>query len=73
MQVITSIYLQCRPDLRDEWLTGNEADDVSEGQASHHKRMLFHGTRLTILRQAQESALRQLTKFCNYLFSLGTT
>jgi hypothetical protein len=32
MQVITSIYLNCRPDLRDEWLTGNEVDDVGEGQ-----------------------------------------
>lgn len=32
MQVITAIYLQCRPDLRDEWLTGTEADDVPEGQ-----------------------------------------
>ncbi|KAI9508666.1 hypothetical protein F5148DRAFT_1352615 [Russula earlei] len=33
MQVITSIYLNCRPDLRDEWLTGNEVDDLGEGQA----------------------------------------
>ncbi|ETW83843.1 HAM-2, protein required for hyphal anastomosis [Heterobasidion irregulare TC 32-1] len=33
MQVITSIYLNCRPDLRDEWLTGNEVDEVGEGQA----------------------------------------
>ena len=32
MQVITSIYLNCRPDLRDEWLTGNEVDDLGEGQ-----------------------------------------
>lgn len=30
MKVITSIYLNCRPDLRDEWLTGNEVDDVSD-------------------------------------------
>ncbi|KAA1466295.1 hypothetical protein DENSPDRAFT_831103 [Dentipellis sp. KUC8613] len=36
MQVITSIYLHCRPDLRDEWLTGNEVDDVGEGQAQEH-------------------------------------
>ncbi|KAI0068880.1 hypothetical protein BV25DRAFT_1925031 [Artomyces pyxidatus] len=34
MQVITSIYLTCRPDLRDEWLTGNEVDEIQEGQAS---------------------------------------
>ncbi|TFY81816.1 hypothetical protein EWM64_g2205 [Hericium alpestre] len=33
MQVITAIYLHCRPDLRDEWLTGNEVDDIGEGQA----------------------------------------
>jgi len=32
MKVITSIYLNCRPDLRDEWLTGNEVDDVSDAQ-----------------------------------------
>lgn len=35
MQVITSIYLNCRPDLRDEWLTGNEMDDLGEGQVQH--------------------------------------
>jgi hypothetical protein len=34
MQVITSIYLNCRPDLRDEWLTGNEVDDLGEGQVN---------------------------------------
>lgn len=28
MKVITSIYLNCRPDLRDEWLTGTEVEDV---------------------------------------------
>ncbi|THV05469.1 hypothetical protein K435DRAFT_647364 [Dendrothele bispora CBS 962.96] len=33
MKVITAIYLNCRPDLRDEWLTGNEVDDVSDAQA----------------------------------------
>jgi len=32
-QVITAIYLNCRPDLRDEWLTGNEVDDVLDAQA----------------------------------------
>jgi Domain of unknown function (DUF3402) len=39
MQVITSIYLNCRPDLRDEWLTGNEVDDLGEGQVI----ILFYG------------------------------
>lgn len=33
MQVITAVYLNCRPDLRDEWLTGIEVDDVAESQA----------------------------------------
>ncbi|KAG6903342.1 hypothetical protein C0995_013095 [Termitomyces sp. Mi166 len=33
MKVITSIYLNCRPDLRDEWLTGTEVDDASDAQA----------------------------------------
>lgn len=32
MKVITSIYLNCRPDLRDEWLTGNEVDDMPDAQ-----------------------------------------
>ena len=32
MQVITAIYLNCRPDLRDEWLSGNEVDDLTEAQ-----------------------------------------
>lgn len=32
MKVITSIYLNCRPDLRDEWLTGTEVDDISDAQ-----------------------------------------
>ena len=33
MQVITAVYLNCRPDLRDEWLTGVEVD-VSDSQVS---------------------------------------
>lgn len=34
MKVITSIYLNCRPDLRDEWLTGTEVDDAGDAQVS---------------------------------------
>lgn len=34
MKVITSIYLNCRPDLRDEWLTGMEVDDVQDALVS---------------------------------------
>ncbi|KAJ3840755.1 hypothetical protein F5878DRAFT_52130 [Lentinula raphanica] len=36
MKVITAIYLNCRPDLRDEWLTGSEVDDVSDASAQEH-------------------------------------
>ncbi|KAG7097243.1 hypothetical protein E1B28_004613 [Marasmius oreades] len=40
MKVITAIYLSCRPDLRDEWLTGGEVDDV--GDASAQEMALRH-------------------------------
>ena len=45
MKVITSIYLNCRPDLRDEWLTGNEVDDVSDAQVPFFacRQQLAHG------------------------------
>ncbi|KAJ8582672.1 hypothetical protein M405DRAFT_830258 [Rhizopogon salebrosus TDB-379] len=33
MKVITSIYLNCPPDLHDEWLTGTEVDDISDAQS----------------------------------------
>ncbi|KAI5125053.1 hypothetical protein M0805_007476 [Coniferiporia weirii] len=33
MKVITIIYLNCRPDLRDEWLTGSEVDDAQDALA----------------------------------------
>lgn len=36
MKVITAIYLNCRPDLRDEWLAGNEMDDTNDVQVSFH-------------------------------------
>ena len=45
MQVITAIYLNCRPDLRDEWLSGNEVDDLAEAQVTVGLRNTF----LTIL------------------------
>jgi hypothetical protein len=34
MKVITLIYLHCRPDLRDEWLSGAEVDDVVDAMVS---------------------------------------
>lgn len=30
MKVITSIYLNCRPELRDEWLAGTDQDTELE-------------------------------------------
>ena len=30
MKVITAIYLHCRPELRDEWLSGTEVEDVGD-------------------------------------------
>jgi hypothetical protein len=33
MKVITAIYLNCRPDLRDEWLTGSEIEDAGDALA----------------------------------------
>lgn len=41
MKVITSIYLNCRPDLRDEWLTGTEVDDVSDAQVNNFNNVPF--------------------------------
>lgn len=32
MKVITAIYHNCRPDLRDEWLTGTEPEEPGEAQ-----------------------------------------
>ena len=39
MQVITAIYRNCRPDLRDEWLTGIEVDDVYDAQVSRGRSL----------------------------------
>lgn len=33
MKLITAIYLNCRPDLRDEWLASTELDDVNDALA----------------------------------------
>ena len=61
MQVITAVYLNCRPDLRDEWLTGIEVDDVAESQVRPCSEAEIT---LTDANQAQEQALRHLVKFC---------
>lgn len=40
MKVITLIYLHCRPDLRDEWLSGTEVDDVVDAMVGDPMRSL---------------------------------
>lgn len=72
MKVITSIYLNCRPDLRDEWLTGTEVDDISDAQVCNEFR---HNNPMPMFFQAQEQALRHLVKHCIHFFSafLSTT
>lgn len=48
MKVITSIYLHCRPELRDEWLSGTEVEDVGDAHAQEQAlRMLikFYNTK----------------------------
>ena len=66
MQVITAIYLNCRPDLRDEWLTGIEVDDLYDAQVSRGLELSLGGLILPHV-QSQEQALRHLVKFCTYL------
>jgi hypothetical protein len=65
MKVITSIYLNCRPDLRDEWLTGTEVDDISDAQVCNEFR---HNNPMPMFFQAQEQALRHLVKHCIHFF-----
>jgi hypothetical protein len=67
MKVITAIYLNCRPDLRDEWLTGTEVDDVGDAQVRFSPAS--RGLMLMIF-QAQEQALRHLVKFCESWYDL---
>lgn len=63
MKVITQIYLNCRPELRDEWLTGMEPEDQNEAQVRTY--LAFHYLVAKRLK-AQEQALRHLLKFCWY-------
>ncbi|SCV68896.1 BQ2448_1017 [Microbotryum intermedium] len=39
MKVITAIYLHCRPDLRDEWLTGIDVDHDVEESLPHEQAL----------------------------------
>ena len=45
MKVITSIYLNCRPELRDEWLSGS--DQELEPEDSHVSVFQISSTCLT--------------------------
>jgi hypothetical protein len=63
MKVITQIYLNCRPDLRDEWLTGSEIEDINEVMV---RRRQCTASDFSILPQSQEQALRSLVKYCEY-------
>jgi len=65
MKVITSIYLNCRPDLRDEWLTGTEVDDISDAQVCYESHYVYY---VLMYFQAQEQALRHLVKYCMSYF-----
>ncbi|KAH8105930.1 N1221-domain-containing protein [Cristinia sonorae] len=57
MQVITAIYLNCRPDLRDEWLIGPEGDDQTEAQNQEHA--LRHLVKFYNLRRYGATAAHQ--------------
>jgi hypothetical protein len=48
MKVITSIYLNCRPDLRDEWLAGTEPDDAADAQVRQTPFFLLANVNLTL-------------------------
>lgn len=39
MKVITAIYLNCRPDLRDEWLSGGDVDAEVEESMPHEQAL----------------------------------
>lgn len=39
MKVITAIYLNCRPDLRDEWLAGSDVDADVEDSLPHEQAL----------------------------------
>jgi hypothetical protein len=49
MKVITAIYLHCRPDLRDEWLTGADIDaDVGDSLVCQDFLTLYLVSRLIV-------------------------
>ncbi|KAI9698031.1 MAG: Factor arrest protein 11 [Candelina mexicana] len=75
MRVITAVYLQCRPELRDDWLAGSDVDaEVEEALPLEQAlRALTHwhnlkrypeqmGAQVGILEQEQDFFLRELEK-----------
>ncbi|CAG8496185.1 6333_t:CDS:10 [Racocetra fulgida] len=56
MKVITSIYLSCRPDLRDEWISSTDVDAEMDDALAKL---------IPIYWQPQEQNLRTLIKFYN--------
>jgi hypothetical protein len=66
MQVITAIYLNCRPDLRDEWLSGNEVDDLAEAQVTVGlPEHVFNGTHGTVRGKSMRSGT--LSNFVSFI------
>ncbi|KAI1795145.1 N1221-domain-containing protein [Ganoderma leucocontextum] len=74
MQVITSIYLNCRPDLRDEWLTGIEVDDVYDAQAQEqalrHLVKFYNSKRYGVQASVQSNAHRRAASLSHHLEGL---
>lgn len=70
MKVITSIYLNCRPELRDEWLAGTDQDTELEDALVSQIFTLTAWLNLTC--QPQEYALRALVQFYNKRTYPGT-
>ncbi|TFK92199.1 N1221-domain-containing protein [Polyporus arcularius HHB13444] len=74
MQVITAIYLNCRPDLRDEWLTGIEVDDVYDAQAQEqalrHLVKFYNSKRYGVQTTPQSTAHRRAASMSHSLDGL---
>ncbi|KAH9853582.1 hypothetical protein C2E23DRAFT_777268 [Lenzites betulinus] len=73
MQVITAIYLNCRPDLRDEWLAGIEVDDVYDAQAQEQALrhlVQFYNNKRYGPQTAQPNAHRRTASISHHLEGL---
>lgn len=62
MKVITAIYLNCRPELRDEWLAGTDQEgEWNDGLVGRWTSLSVQ----KLIRQPQEHAIRALIQFYN--------